>query len=233
MLHRITTQIGTVETDQGVITPAVVAYMAAAGVTVDPTSRTVPNWSAALVAWAAIDNGIAPPDAAQEPASWLTWGGPLAEPQTGAVAVMTDGAGRGMLLGVVARVQGPKVYVVGAYGGAVQMRGVELGRVIAARRPPAGTRVHAQPVLQRVTVPAETVQIVHVPVPVQVPVQIQPPVLAPMVQQIIPPQPPQTVSTEALQRLLSVFQDEVAEIHDRIATVERTAIAGIAVEEQK
>jgi hypothetical protein len=118
-----------------------------------------------------------------------------------------------MLLGVVARVQGSKVYVVGAYDGTVQMRAVELGRVVSARRPPIPGSVPLPIVDQPATATAQQAPVV---VPLPAPVAVQ---------------PAHEVSVAALQTLLDAVRGEFADVHARIDTVASTAIADIQVKD--
>lgn len=136
MLHRMMTQAGSSESDHGAVSDAVRGYHRTVGVP-EPETLPCPYWGGVLAAWAAVEDGLSPPPSPANPISWLAWGDPLAHPKPGAVAVMTEGSGRqAMQVGVVARVQARRAYVVCAHDGAVQVVGVPIERVIAVRRPP-------------------------------------------------------------------------------------------------
>ena len=215
MLHRLSTQIGQTETDNGQLAPAVAGYLRAAGIE-PPAAPPAPYWGGALMAWAAIQDGITPPVGAIDAIAWLMWGAQLAAPVPGCLVVMTAGSGMSrMLIGCATRVQAGKVYVVGAWDGAVQVRAVPLEQIISARRPPGAAL--APPAL---------------PVVADLPAAIAGPAAAPPLIQTAPMAPPMVqpgVTPEALQRLLAAVQAEFARVDSRIANVERTAVASISL----
>lgn len=232
MLHRLSTQIGQTETDNGRVAPQLLQYFAAAGLVL-PDDVIPPYWGGALLAWAARQDGIAPPDNPLEPMSWIGWGGALMEPVAGAVVIMTEGGGRAQReIAVCGRVQGGKVYVIGAHAGAVLMRAVPMDRVIAARRPPNASLPVAQAApaaipLRPVVIQAPP-QVVHVPAP-----QLPPPAPPPVVVQPSPPPAPAAPGVTIEQftamsaKLLEAVQAEFSSVHERIDTVERHAVAAV------
>lgn len=226
MLHRITTQIGQTAMDGGTICRQVREYLAAAHI--EPSTDTAcPEWNGALMAWAAIKNGIVPPVDSGNPMAWLTWGTPLDTPAPGAVAVLTSGSGRAcMACAVVARTQAQKVYVIGAFDGVVQMRAVPVDRVIAVRKPPgASLAVQAdQPQPLQITI--------HNEAPAQAPVPVAAPVEQLSATTAAAPAPP-PVTMEALQRLLDHVQAEFSDVHARIDQVSQHAVAAVQIEHEK
>ena len=223
MLHRTSTQTGQTELDHGRISPHVAEYFKAAGVSVPSDAVAAPYWGGALMAWASIQDGIVPPIGASDPLAWLAWGSPLSHPVAGAVAILTDGGGRGAhQIGVIARVAGNKVYVVGCFDSSVQTRVVALDRIIATRRPPGAALAISAPVA---TIEAEVIQAAPAP-PVPAPVaQAVPPPPIPV--QIPSSQP--AVTPEALETLLAAVKSEFAGVYDEIDSIKRHAVAAISL----
>jgi hypothetical protein len=227
MLHRITTQIGQTATDHGAICTHVREYLAAVHVD-PPEGSSCPDWDGALMAWVAIKDGIVPPVNSGNPMAWLAWGTPLDTPAAGAVAILTAGTGRHrMTVGIVARVQGAKVYLIGAWDNVVQMRAVQIEQVIACRRPP-GASMPTQPD----AAPGLSLTINNALPAYPAPLQIAAPAELPGTQQVIPPQAQQLPSVpgvppEALARLLEIVKGEFASVHARIDHVAAHAVANV------
>lgn len=224
MLHRISTQIGQTEIDNGRVSDAVAGYFRAAGIE-PPRSPPLPYWGGALMAWAAIQDGITPPVGAIDAIAWLAWGSQLAAPVPGCIVITTAGSGASrMMIGVAASVQGRKVHVIAAHDGSVQARHVDLGQVISARRPPNMiAALPVAPLVQSAPLMIEgTAVAVQAPPPLPAPVPIA-----------SPPTDPDapTVTPEALQRLLAHIQGEFASIHSDIATIKQHAIASVSISE--
>jgi hypothetical protein len=93
-----------------------------------------------LLAWAALQDGLTPPAEAADPNAWRSWGTTLAQPVAGCIVVFADTDG--LRVGVVARVQGAKVYVI-APGATVDLRVVPRAAIQASRRPPLPATVPA------------------------------------------------------------------------------------------
>lgn len=236
MLHRITTQIGQTAMDGGRICRQVQEYLAAAHIV--PASDTAcPDWNGALMAWAAIKDGIVPPVDSGNPMTWLSWGTPLDTPASGAIAILTSGSGRAsMACAVVARTQAQKVYVIGAFDDVVQMRAVPVDRVIAVRKPPGATLAiqSEQPQPLQITIHNEAPAL---PPPVQAAIAMPiaaaaeevPAVTTSSVQTVSTP----PVTMEALQRLLDHVQAEFSDVHARIDQVSQHAVAAVQIEHEK
>lgn len=234
MLHRITTQIGQTATDHGQICKQVREYLAA--VSIDAPDGACPEWDGALLAWCAIKDGIVPPLSAANPMAWIVWGTPLDTPTAGAVAVLTSGSGRArMTCGMIARTNGLKVYVIGAFDGVVQMKVVPLEQVIAVRRPPGASLPAEAPATasHEIVIRTETA-----------PLQIAPPAPAMPSSQIIanslpimanspPPPASETIGIEALQALLDHVKAEFESVHSRIDQVATHAVAAVQIEHQQ
>lgn len=238
MLHRITTQIGQTATDHGQICKQVREYLSA--VSIDPPDGPAPEWDGALLAWAAIKDGIIPPNDAANPMSWLTWGTPMDTPAAGAVAVLTSGSGRHrMTCGVIARTNGLKVYILGAFDGVVGQKVVPVEQVIAVRRPPGASF----PVTSQ-DAPSVPQIVIHNELPQ--PLQLTPPVSTEQVREFpvatVPPSqavdaPANVVTREqleaALSRLLTHAKSEFESVHSRIDQVASHAVATIQIEHAK
>lgn len=231
MLHRMTTQIGQTSTDHGAICKQVRDYLLAVNID-PPDAAACPDWDGALLSWVAIKDGIVPPVDSGNPMSWLSWGTPLETPIAGAVAVMTSGSGRHrMTCGVVARTQGLKVYVIGAFESAVQMRAVPVEQVIAARRPPG-----ASPMVQPETSTGTSI-VIHNEMPpasyAAAPLQIAAPMTSPPRDQASDAPAVASISTEGLARMLSAVQAEFSRLHHRIDEVSANAIGAVRLEPAK
>ena len=148
MLHRAVQETGQHERDGSALSSRLAAYAQAGGLALPDVGGAIPYWGGAFLAWVAIRDGLVPPANPADPESWRNWGHPLAEPVAGSIVILTGGGGtQKTLCGVVARLDPPRVFVVGPHDGAIGMRCYELARVIEARRPPtlAPVAAPAQP----------------------------------------------------------------------------------------
>lgn len=224
MLHRLSTQIGQTTLDHGSVCKQVHEYLSAVHLeAVD--GQPCPDWNAALIAWAAVKDGILPPVGASNAAAWMTWGTPLDRPLPSCVVVMTSGSGRhGMQVGMTARVTGQKIYVIGAFDGLVSSKVVPIEQIVAARKPPAATSP-VLPIDDGGALTAIPNIVIHNALPA-------PATVAPqnVHAEIIPPSQSSPDMQAALSVLLKHVQAEFASVHSRIDQVANNAIARVQIE---
>ncbi len=137
MLTRALSECGHVRMNGQVMSPRVKAYLQAAGI-VMPESAPPPYMSGALLAFCAIREGLSPPPNPLNASSWADWGHPLEYPEAGAIVTLTAEGSSLHKCGVVTRITGQRVFVVGFEDQIVSILPFPLANVISCRRQPNG-----------------------------------------------------------------------------------------------
>lgn len=210
-------EVGQSDKDGAITSARVLEYMQAAGVD-HPETQDAPYWGPHFLAWLAIRQGITPPVNAGQSEAWRSWGHPAAEPAPGCIVILTDGGGRRQhLVGIVERVAGDKLYVIGGdMDGQVGTKAFSMGQVIECRKPPQGTAaLPAQSSLQDVRLVIEHQG-------AAMPAQFQ---AAPMIEHV-PASPDENLRREVveLRRTVTSLQQQIDEMRHMLSTLEITPL---------